>query len=327
MKSTILSITLLISSLAYAAEHNYERLYVFGDSLSDAGNVANTEARNDGGRFSNGPVWNEYLAKMLNIPVPTKSKNYQAGETPEAGNTNFFYAGAMTDAGTTGVLIPIVKQQIEGSQRNNYVGFNRYGTNFSNTDLVSIWGGANNLFFSGQVIIKAQYAQEATQTANELADSIELLVSLNASNIIVFNLPDIGSTPCYASSSNQAAQDGATLFSTTYNTVLETRIADIEATHGDLNLIYIDTFTIFSDLLTDPSIGGFTNTDDALTEAYDTDPNVDQSQHLFYDDVHPTTAGHEYIAKVVYSKIVPEPSSSILMLSALSLLLIRRRKS
>jgi len=40
---------------------------VFCDSLSDVGNVHNTQQYNDGGRWSNGKVWNEYLADRLGM--------------------------------------------------------------------------------------------------------------------------------------------------------------------------------------------------------------------------------------------------------------------
>src|SRR5436309_9998384 len=56
-----------------------DHIVVLGDSLSDTGNA---------GRFSNGPVWVEYLARSLGLAL-----------TPsQAGGFNFAIGGARLDA-------------------------------------------------------------------------------------------------------------------------------------------------------------------------------------------------------------------------------------
>jgi phospholipase/lecithinase/hemolysin len=66
---------LALSSPSQAA--TFSQLYVFGDSLSDPGNVFNLSGSTQppapyfNGRLSNGLVWSEYLAQSLNLaPVP-----------------------------------------------------------------------------------------------------------------------------------------------------------------------------------------------------------------------------------------------------------------
>src|SRR5215217_7794985 len=56
----------------------FDHVVVFGDSLSDAGNA---------GRFTNGPVWVEYLAQKLGLPL----------NPARAGGTNFAVGGARLD--------------------------------------------------------------------------------------------------------------------------------------------------------------------------------------------------------------------------------------
>ena len=72
-----------------------DRVIVFGDSLSDTGNVFDVfgipAAPNFQGRFSNGPVWVEGLAAGLGAPAPMPSRN---------GGTNYAYGGAETGFGT-----------------------------------------------------------------------------------------------------------------------------------------------------------------------------------------------------------------------------------
>src|SRR5262245_981433 len=71
----------------------------FGDSLSDVGNfyaatggLSPPSPPYDAGRFSNGPIWIEYLAHNLGIAAPT---------TSSSGGTDYAYGGAMSGAGTT----------------------------------------------------------------------------------------------------------------------------------------------------------------------------------------------------------------------------------
>ncbi len=74
---------------ASLSAQNFEQIYVFGDSLSDSGNVFNATVGfyppsppYFEGRLSNGPVWVEYLASKL-----------------EANSTNFAYGGSSTGIG------------------------------------------------------------------------------------------------------------------------------------------------------------------------------------------------------------------------------------
>ena len=82
----------LFLSLASAQASAYSQLYVFGDSLSDTGNLfAATGGTNPippyfNGRFSNGPVWVETLAASLGLPVNPSL----------LGGTNYAFAGAVT---------------------------------------------------------------------------------------------------------------------------------------------------------------------------------------------------------------------------------------
>jgi phospholipase/lecithinase/hemolysin len=74
--ATCCSSALLIGSAAHAAGFSAE--YVFGDSLSDVGNVYLGSSGSEpaspyvGGQFSNGPVWVQDLAARLGLPALTR---------------------------------------------------------------------------------------------------------------------------------------------------------------------------------------------------------------------------------------------------------------
>src|SRR4051812_49147468 len=76
LTATLLAIG-LAPGLATAAAA-FEQIVVFGDSLSDTGNA---------GRFSNGPVWVEALARALNVSLRPSRE----------GGSNFAVGGARLD--------------------------------------------------------------------------------------------------------------------------------------------------------------------------------------------------------------------------------------
>lgn len=88
----------------------FSELIVFGDSLSDTGNVHLVSGGVAApppyyqGRFSNGPVWVEVLAARLGLPTP---------EASLAGGTNYAFAGAESGDGLSFFDTPNVGMQIE----------------------------------------------------------------------------------------------------------------------------------------------------------------------------------------------------------------------
>ena len=290
----------------------YDNFFVFGDSLSDVGNAPNTRDLNDNGRWSNGCVWAEYLAPMLGLAPATKSSKYSDGDTFATNNINFAYGGAMTSYGTTSVTgIPSVDEQIFGKKNAlGHVtdidkGFARYHLDFGENDLVSVWAGANNLFFTVTI---ADYEAMALQAASDMYANIENLLLSGAKNLLILNLPDIGNTPCYKNDAEGKAN--ASLFSTTYNDSLFANVELLKSLNPDVDFIYIDMYAIFNDLLYNPLAYGFEIVDTSLISVFNNDnlPTEEEaSKYLFYDDVHPTTAGHEMLAKLIYAQI-PEPS-------------------
>ena len=157
----------------------YDALLVFGDSLSDNGNLfsatggARPAAPYFDGRFSNGPVWVEPL--MADV---TASGGF-------ALNTAF--GGAW--AGTNADAVPDLSLQI-GS-----VAASVPGPLFGGTVLASVWAGANDLFGA---IGGPDSSAAARSAAGSVADGIRALSALGVTDFVVLNLPDLGGTPSYA---------------------------------------------------------------------------------------------------------------------------------
>ncbi|CAN5911210.1 hypothetical protein BH23PLA1_BH23PLA1_18560 [soil metagenome] len=124
-------------------------LVVFGDSLSDTGNLFFATCGSDNpagpfgpngpfptppyfqGRHSNGPVFVEYLAEALGASAAP-------GTT---GGTNFAFGFAETGVGLSTQGSPNVGAQIDM--------FFGSGRTFSGSELVVLYAGANDILFGG----------------------------------------------------------------------------------------------------------------------------------------------------------------------------------
>ena len=81
---TICGLILLTLLLLARSGGAFTALYVFGDSLSDTGRSPATPSTNYfNGRFSNGPLWVEYLSADLGIPY-NPSNNFAVSGTTTA---------------------------------------------------------------------------------------------------------------------------------------------------------------------------------------------------------------------------------------------------
>ena len=82
-----------VPAAGQAAPADYTNMFVFGDSLSDSGNVYDLTAGTlpappyTRGRFANGPVYAEYMADRLGLPL----------DNVLSGGTNYAFGGAGTD--------------------------------------------------------------------------------------------------------------------------------------------------------------------------------------------------------------------------------------
>lgn len=155
---------------AQAASVAFDRLVVFGDSLSDNGNA---------GRFSNGPVWVERLAEHLSVEL----------EPARLGGGNFAVGGARLDPRSGPYSLRaqadffLTRPLPQG--RTLYI----------------VYGGGNDLLAA----VGSPAGTEMTDLAvATLKGILSDLVRHGAEDILVPNLPDIGLTPAV-----QANGDGA----------------------------------------------------------------------------------------------------------------------
>jgi outer membrane lipase/esterase len=263
----------ICAHLAQARAQSFDNIVVFGDSLSDDGNLfaltgglfpPSTLEVAPGvfvpgyfnGRFSNGPVWVESLP------------GYDS-------DLNFAQGGARTDIFNI-VLIPGaigVEAQIDS-----------FGGAVDGDSLVVLWSGANDL----------NSGRDPFETAANQIENIQTLIGLGARTILVPNLPDLGATPLVRGT---PAAPLATLGTQAFNAALGGGIESVVAT-ADVNIIQMEVFTAFNLVLANPAAFGFVNVTDPCitTPSCVTAPREAQNSFLFWDDIHPTAGGHQLLA-------------------------------
>jgi len=173
----------LCSGISAARAALFSGLFAFGDSLTDTGNTslatggALPGASYYNGRYSNGPVWLEDFAGYMAMPAPSPSL---------AGGRDYAFAGAFTQSGGQ---VPTIAQQA-----GMFLGA---GGTFLPTDLVVVWGGANDFLLGGQT--------DPSVPATNIAGVISTLAAAGAPHFLIPNLPDLGDTPELLATNNAAA--------------------------------------------------------------------------------------------------------------------------
>jgi thermolabile hemolysin len=246
------------------------KIYIFGDSLSDTGNVFSTTggiyppSPYYQGRFSNGKVWVEHLAAELGSPSDAEARLN--------GGRNYALGGSETTTTLT--------SQLNLFQIN--LGFNQ----LSSVDLCILWIGGND-------ILNGESAIPADMIAR-VQSFIDALILRNARKFILVNLPDLSKLPPEIGTSN-AAQTRAR--SIDYNTRLATLVAGINLRSGR-TAVLVDVFSMFEEITASPQAYGFVT---ATQFAYNRDTGAlvpNPNDYIFWDDRHPTATIHRLIGQI-----------------------------
>lgn len=275
----------------WAAAPHFDNIFVFGDSLSDVGN-AYKSTKGDfppsllyfQGRYSNGPVWVEYLAFELKLLSTT--------------DTNFAFGGATT--GNSTAIPPGLITQVK-----------RFTTTHTSADpnaLYIIWAGTND-YLRGTT--------DTTTPVNNLVVAVKSLATAGAKNIVVVNLPDLGKLPDTRTSQHAALLSNATR---KHNSRLASSLVALDHEIGsDVSITYLDVNSLFNQVIKIPEKFGFTDVTNPCLSRGTMCNNPDK--YLFWDSIHPTTAAHKLFATLIPTpRPAPPPVSSFEIFLALGLI-------
>jgi len=272
-----------VSTAGAAGAQSYNRLVVFGDSLSDNGNLylatgGATPASPPyfQGRFSSGPVFTERLG--------FNASNFMG---PVTGSINYAFGGARTDsqAAPLGMRVQLAQYQARGG---------RFGAG----DLVSILGGANNIFqglpaAGASTNPQGSIAPVSLAAAADMNFIVNSVAQAGAGTILVTNLPKLSLTPQFRATPAAPLADYAV---TTFNGALLTGLNATAAARPGTNIIMMDLFKIGDVIAANPSAFGVSNVTQPCFNGVTVCANP--NDYFYFDGVHPTAAGHAAIARL-----------------------------
>jgi outer membrane lipase/esterase len=267
------------SAQSTAVTPMFSNIYVYGDSLSDTGNL---------GRFTNGGklVWADYIAAAFGKTM-APAYSYATGKAV-LGSGNGFAIGAARVNDTPRGPLTILGT---GSQINDSI---RRGLDKEALHLV--WIGGNDLDAQLRAVVAGGTTTAAATgmiaAAQGLVQQVGVLQAAGAKNILVMNLPNLAATPMVAAFGAQG-QQLAGLLTDTFNGTLK-------AGMSGKNVIQFDVYTLFNDIIANPMKYGFSNNNSPVCGTVDSAAcSLPSNGFLFADSLHPSTYAHSLLGEWV----------------------------
>jgi phospholipase/lecithinase/hemolysin len=315
----------LIAIVSATSAQAYDQVIVFGDSLSDNGNLAAKfggavpAAPYFNGRFSNGPVAVEVLATQLGLPL-----------------VDYAYGGAQT--GTDNMFQsqnPLVANTGMKAQVTNFTSqLASSGTSADSSALYVVWGGGNDLLSTLSTPTASVINAALTTAVTNLVTEVGTLYAAGARDFLIPLLPDLATS--YYGTSGMVPTSFLSNLSNAFNGALTTQLNGLKTTRSDLNLNIFNTPSVLTGVRAEITANGGNLTDPCWTGDYSGAGNTaplcaDPSKYALFDKVHPTAVVHDALGKAMAVSVtaVPEPMTSGLMLVGLVFtgLAVRRQRA
>ena len=280
---------LALALAASSASAQFTGSYVFGDSLSDAGQY--------GSRFTTNPG----LTAAMYV-----SQTFGFSVTPSfQGGTDFAQGGARVNSPS-----PLVPPGVPDFSVTQQVSQLLAKGPLNPTALYQLQGGANDVFVlsqqaAGGVITAAQLQAAVAQAAVDLVTQAGRLRAAGAQYVVLQYLPDIGKTP-FGASQGAAGAAQLTAISNLFNSTLAAAVSS-----SGVQVIPFNSSLLLNEIIAKPAAYGFVNTtvpvcttSSALqcTPATLRDPTGNLTW-VFADGVHPTTGADLLLSQAIVSMI------------------------
>jgi phospholipase/lecithinase/hemolysin len=292
----------LSQEVANPASGGISHLVVFGDSLSDPGNLSRSTL---GfvvphkifyqGRFSNGPVWADYVENSLRWTVD-----------------NFAVGGARTRPGTfpESLVVPSLPEQID----KNISHLQKLDVKKT---LITIWIGPNNYLRNGSEFQDANgkprvdlLTQGVEQTISEIETEIYKIQKLGFNRIVVGTMPELGGINRDPKGSSPSTDETLFMATRLHNQALNRMLERVMAKNSELKLVKYNSYDINHATFLDPKGYGFSrlnepcfvgniNGDFYGKEEFCSDP----MGYKFWEYIHPNTRMQCYYATQFLSDI------------------------
>lgn len=295
MKHIFALFALVFSTWVAAA--SLDKMVVFGDSLSDNGNLFEFMKRQlplsppyFDGRFTDGPIWVE---RLLASYYPNDSANHLLDYA-------FGGAGVLENTDDDDGLFTLDREI------DSYL-LSHQGMADEHS-LFVVWIGSNNY------LALPEDTDASLHDVNlGIQHGLERLADKGAKHILVVNLPDLGRIPA---ARDFEAVELLSHLAKTHNLMLQNTVKELQTRYPSVQWLSFDVDGMFGDVMNYPEHYGFTNvTDTCYEEMLDDQPSsasilkmVSKVQlksakknactgYLFFDPVHPSAPAHQLMAE------------------------------
>ncbi len=306
-----LALAAAVTAVQAAAVTPPSAIYVFGDSLVDAGNIDAAvgsdlyNPRASGyapGRFTNGPDYTDLLSQNL----------YGKYLTPSLlGGTNYAFGGArIVNDGDT---VPDLALQVGA--------YYKASNNIADPNaLYIINDGGNDVFGleAGKIGTHTTAAAYTSALLDTLAGTIQSLAAHGATRILVTGIPQVDATGIALDQQVQARLDA------------------IQPGLGGTMLLRFSYQTFFTQLVANPAAFGvapFTQTGNCIGNRPVVGGSIDCTGYFSFDGTHPTAQVQAALYRSVLGSTgldtVPEPASWALIIAGFGMVgtALRRRSA
>ncbi|XP_057978778.1 GDSL esterase/lipase At5g03610-like isoform X2 [Malania oleifera] len=292
------------------------KLFVFGDSYADTGNNAKSLANSwkvpygitfpgkPAGRFSDGRVLTDYLAKFVGIksPIPYKWRKY-GGERLKYG-MNFAYGG--TGVFDTLVLDPNMTTQIDFLQQLIGDSFFAASDLKSSVALVTLAGNDYGAFLAANGSSQGMLAF-IPKVVDQLGKNLQRIHEMGVKKVVVTGLQPLGCLPRSTIASSYKSCNATQNMAVDYhNLLLQQAVSKLNLHSKDSPFLLLDLYSSFMSVLKNkenwelenplkPCCMGINpqyfcgNVDDKGKKMYTV--CSDPKSAFFWDSVHPTQQG------------------------------------
>jgi len=313
---SIRTLVLLLSLSLCRSVWGFSGLTVFGDSLSDTGNLASVTINFPwpyyNNRVSDGPLAVDVLASAFGLSAEPSLHLISS-----SGGGNF----AVDGANASGIGTQDLPIQLQSH-------LDRHAGQAVKDGLYVVMIGGNDL--------RAARNQDSTVVAESIVDgaiseihqTLSTLLRLGATKVLVVNAPDIGRIP---ETLQKAQQDPAITIRSTalvrrFNSTLGSIVKSLQSQYGAA-IVEFDLFSHFNQILDNSLIYGFTNINEGCFNpnnySFHSDClyGLEFDRFVFFDSIHPTAKTHKLIGEAMAVAVRQNPQKNFNIAPILMLLL------
>ncbi|PVU88562.1 hypothetical protein BB561_005779 [Smittium simulii] len=286
-------------------------LIVFGDSLSDAnnGDQTNEPVPVWKGRYSDGPVWCEYLAYFKNYTL----LNYAIGGAT-TNNTSVYQFTNQT------APVPSVLDQI--STFNDTFG-HKFKADSISKDLVVVEIGANDMYYALDPLVDNDIDMVAYSSSifDNIIEAVSKVSALGYKNIIVTTVHDIKDAP-YVLEYNSSIRELVSYHTNEINKKLLSMISTSKSAINGLKLVDLDGFCklVLGDVGLALNIKVFDKECHVISNNRLVSSCKNSNEYAFIDLCHPNTKIHSFLGSA-FAETLGNSSFNLELDSAISLII------